>query len=124
MFKLTLETFNKFHANKIFICVDLDCIFKNLPFYQNSNSSDYYSFGLKMSFPSIDQLKCFNNYNSIHCGFKNLLLSQNSNSSDYYAAGPKSSFPNNGQLKFFNNCNILEISKNNEEDLDFKLKLV
>ena len=61
--KLTPTTFNKFHVSKNFLCVD--CAFKNLPFYQSSNSSDYYSTGPKSKFPNNDQLKFFNNCNSL-----------------------------------------------------------
>ena len=59
-FKLTPETFNKFHVTKNFLCVD--CSFKNLPFYQ---SSDSYSTDLKSNFPNNDQLKFLNNCNSL-----------------------------------------------------------
>ena len=59
--KLTPKTFNKFYVSKNFLCVD--CTFKNLPFNQSSDSSDYYSTGPKSSFPSNDQLKIFNNCN-------------------------------------------------------------
>ena len=58
--KLTPETFNKFRVTKNFLCVD--CSFKNLPFYQNSDS---YSTDLKSNFPSNDQLKFLNNCNSL-----------------------------------------------------------
>ena len=61
--KLTPETFNKFHVSKNFLCVD--CAFKNLPLYQRSDSSDQYSTETKSSFPSNDQLKLFNNCNSL-----------------------------------------------------------
>ena len=50
--KLTPKTFNKFFVSKNFLCVD--CAFKNLPFYQSSDSSDYYSTGPKSDFPSND----------------------------------------------------------------------
>ena len=46
-----------------FLCVD--CAFKNLPFYQSSDSSDYYSTGPKSNFPSNDQLTFFKNCNSL-----------------------------------------------------------
>ena len=58
--KLTPETFNKFRVTKNFLCVD--CSFKNLSFYQ---SSDSYSTDLKSNFPSNDQLKFLNNCNSL-----------------------------------------------------------
>ena len=45
------------------LCVD--CAFKNLLLYQSSDSSDYYSTGPKSDFPSNDQLKFFNNCNSL-----------------------------------------------------------
>ena len=61
--KLTPKTFNKFHVSKNFLCVD--CAFKNLLFYQSSDSSDYYSTGLKSDFSSNDQLNFFNNCNSL-----------------------------------------------------------
>ena len=61
--KLTPKTFNKFFVRKNFFCVD--CAFKNRPFYQSSDSSDYYSTGPKSDFPSNDQLKFFNNCNSL-----------------------------------------------------------
>ena len=54
--KLTSKTFNKYHVCKNFLCVY--CAFKNLPFYQSSDSSDYYSTGQKSNFPS-------NNCNSL-----------------------------------------------------------
>ena len=59
--KLTPKAFNKFHVSKNFLCVD--CAFKNLLFYQSSDSNDYYSTGPKSDFPSNDQLKFFNNCN-------------------------------------------------------------
>ena len=58
--KLTPETFNKFRVIKNSLCVD--CSFKNLPFYQ---SSDSYATDLKSNFPSNDQLKFLNNCNSV-----------------------------------------------------------
>ena len=61
--KLTPKTFNKFFVSKNFLCAD--CAFKNPPFYQSSDSSDYYSTGPKSDFPSNDQLKFFNNCNSL-----------------------------------------------------------
>ena len=61
--KLTLKTFNQFFVRKNFLCVD--CAFKNLPFYQSSDSSDYYSAGPKSDFPTNDQLKFFRNSNSL-----------------------------------------------------------
>ena len=61
--KLTPKTFNKFFVSKNFLPVD--CAFKNLPFYQSSHSSDYYSTDSKSNFPSNDQLKFFNNCNSL-----------------------------------------------------------
>ena len=61
--KLTPKTFNKFFVRKNFFCVD--CAFKNRPFYQSSDASDYYSTGPKSDFPSNDQLKLFNNCNSL-----------------------------------------------------------
>ena len=39
--------------------------FKNLPFYQISDSSDYFSTGPKSDFPSNDKLKFVNNCNSL-----------------------------------------------------------
>ena len=60
--KLTPKTFNKFHVSKNFFCVD--CTLKNLPLYQSSDSSNYYSTGPKSNFPSNDRLK-FSNYNSL-----------------------------------------------------------
>ena len=60
--KLTPKNFNNFFV-KSFLCVD--CAFKNLPFYQSPDSSDYYSTGPKSDFPSNDQLKFFNNCNSL-----------------------------------------------------------
>ena len=61
--KLTPKTFNKFFVSKNFLSAD--CAFKNPPFYQSSDSSDYYSTGPKSDFPSNDQLKFFNNCNSL-----------------------------------------------------------
>ena len=61
--KLTPKTFNKFHVSKNFLCVGR--AFENLPFYQSSDFSDYYSTGTKSNFPSNDQLKFFNNCNSL-----------------------------------------------------------
>ena len=61
--KLTPKTFNKFFVRKNLLCVD--CAFKNCLFYQSSGSSDYYSTGPKSDFPSNDQLKLFNNCNSL-----------------------------------------------------------
>ena len=49
------KTFNKFHVSKNNLCVDR--AFKNLPFYQCSDSSDY--------FCSNDQLKFCNSCNSL-----------------------------------------------------------
>ena len=53
--KLTTKTFNKFHVSKNFLCVD--CAFKNLLFYESSDSSDYYSTDTKSDFPSNVLLK-------------------------------------------------------------------
>ena len=61
--KLTTKTFNKFHISKNFLCVD--CAFKNLLFYESSDSSDYYSTDPKSDFPSNALLKFFNNFNSL-----------------------------------------------------------
>ena len=61
--KLKPKTFNKSYVSKNFLCVD--CAFKNLLFYQSSDSNDYYSTGPKSDFPSNDQLKFFNNCNSL-----------------------------------------------------------
>ena len=61
--KLTPKTFNKIFVSKNFLCVD--CAFKNLLFYQSSDANDYYSTGPKSDFPSNDQLKFFNNCNSL-----------------------------------------------------------
>ena len=61
--KLTPKTCNKYHVSKNFLCVG--SAFKNLPFYQSSDSSDYFSTGPKSDFPSNDQLKFVNNCNSL-----------------------------------------------------------
>ena len=61
--KLTPKAFNKFYISTKFLCVDCAC--KNLPFYQSSYSSDYYSTGPKSNFSSNDQLKFLNNCNSL-----------------------------------------------------------
>ena len=50
--KLTPKTFNKFFVSKNFLSAD--CAFKNPPFYQSSDSSDYYSTGPKSDFPGND----------------------------------------------------------------------
>ena len=51
--KLTPKTFNKIFVSKNFLCVD--CAFKNLLFYQSSDSDDYYSTGPRSDFPSNNQ---------------------------------------------------------------------
>ena len=61
--KPTHKTCNKFHVSKSFLCVG--SAFKNLPFYQSSDSSDYFSTGPKSDFPSNDKLKLVNNCNSL-----------------------------------------------------------
>ena len=48
--KLIPKTFNRFHVHENFLCVD--CAFKNLPFNQSSDSSDYFSTAPKDDFPS------------------------------------------------------------------------
>ena len=60
--KLTPKTF-KIHVSKNFLCVE--GALKNLPFYEISDSSDYFSTSPKGSFPSNDQLKVFNHCNSL-----------------------------------------------------------
>ena len=57
------KTFNKFHVSKNFLRVD--CAFKNFPSYQSLDYSDYYSTGPESNFRSNDQLKFFNNCNSV-----------------------------------------------------------
>ena len=42
---------------KNLLCVD--CVFKNLPFYQNSDSNDCYSNGPQSNFSSNDKRKFF-----------------------------------------------------------------
>ena len=61
--KPTPKTCNKFHVSKSFLCVG--SAFKNLPFYQSWDSSDYFSTGPKSDFPSNDKLKFVNNCNSL-----------------------------------------------------------